>query len=109
MVMVYLSGPITGSLHDAEERFDRAERSLSDKYLVINPFKIGQALARHLGREPSYQEYMKLDLNWLTRCEIVYMLPGWELSEGAKLERFVAISCGVEVREWSATTPTEKK
>ena len=30
-------------------------------------------------------------------CDLIYMLKGWELSKGAKLELDVASSCGIEV------------
>lgn len=40
---------------------------------------------------------MRRDIGLLVRCDYIYMLKGWELSKGAKLELDVASSCGIKV------------
>jgi hypothetical protein len=40
---------------------------------------------------------MRVDIGMLLQCGKIYMLRGWELSKGAKLELDVASSCGIEV------------
>lgn len=40
---------------------------------------------------------MRADIALLLGCDCIYMLRGWELSKGAKLELDVASSCGLEV------------
>jgi hypothetical protein len=40
---------------------------------------------------------MRADIALLLGCDYIYMLRGWELSKGAKLELDVASSCGIEV------------
>lgn len=90
---VYISGAIAH--YDLEERrqaFDRAERYLALKgYETVNPFKNG------LPDEAHWREHMRADIALLLGCDYIYMLRGWELSKGAKLELDVASSCGIEV------------
>ena len=90
---VYISGAIAH--YDLEERrqaFDRAERYLVLKgYEPVNPFKNG------LPDEAHWREHMRADIGLLLDCDYIYMLQGWELSKGAKLELDVASSCGIKV------------
>ena len=98
---IYISGAIAH--HDIEERrkaFDLAERYLSMKgYDPVNPFKNG------LPEDAHWMEHMRADIAKLLQCDGIYMLVGWELSKGAKLELDVASSCRIEVmfqnqKEW---------
>ena len=86
---VYISGAIAH--YDLEERrqaFDQAERYLSLKgYEPVNPFKNGLPDEAH----------WRADIALLLGCDYIYMLQGWELSKGAKLELDVASSCGIKV------------
>lgn len=90
---VYISGAIAH--YDLEERkaaFGNAERFLALKgYEPVNPFKNG------LPDEAHWREHMRADIALLLGCDYIYMLRGWELSKGAKLELDVASSCGIEV------------
>lgn len=90
---VYISGAIAH--YDLEERrraFDDAERFLSLKgFEPVNPFKNG------LPDEAHWRLHMRADIGLLLECDYIYMLSGWELSKGAKLELDVASSCGIGV------------
>lgn len=90
---VYISGAIAH--YDLEERmlaFLNAEQYLRKKgYEPVNPFKNG------LPQEAHWREHMRADIMMLLRCDGIYMLDGWELSKGAKLELDVASSCGIKV------------
>lgn len=90
---VYISGAIAH--YDLEERrqaFGQAERFLSLKgYSPVNPFKNG------LPEDAHWREHMRADIALLLDCDFIYMLHGWELSKGAKLELDVASSCGIQV------------
>lgn len=90
---IYISGAIAH--YDPEERrraFDDAERYLSLKgFEPVNPFKNG------LPAEAHWRQHMRADIALLLGCDCIYMLAGWELSKGAKLELDVASSCGIEV------------
>lgn len=90
---VYISGAIAH--HDLAERkaaFGQAERFLSLKgFEPVNPFDNG------LPEEAHWREHMRVDIALLLGCDYIYMLQGWELSKGAKLELDVASSCGIRV------------
>lgn len=90
---VYISGAIAH--HDLRERqaaFGSAERFLLLKgFDPVNPFKNG------LPDDAHWRKHMRADIALLLGCDCIYMLRGWELSKGAKLELDVASSCGLEV------------
>lgn len=90
---VYISGAIAH--HDLQERrnaFAEAERYLDLKgYEPVNPFRNGLPDWAH------WREHLRADIRLLLDCEYIYMLRGWELSKGAKLELDVASSCGIKV------------
>ncbi len=81
---VYLCGPITGMHNLNREVFEEAERTLTAKgYHVINPHKIPE----HVGAiDQSWQGYMKRDLPYLLKADLVALLPGWAKSKGASRE-----------------------
>lgn len=90
---VYISGAIAHyDMAERKEAFSDAEMRLRGMgFNPVNPFKNG------LPDEAHWREHMRADIRLLLDCEYIYMLQGWELSKGAKLELDVASSCGVKV------------
>jgi hypothetical protein len=87
----YLSGPMTG-LHEMNRPFFNHVANLITASFevkeVINPAKQDSSL--------SWQETMEVDLNDIrTRASCLILLPGWNLSKGAKIEVQLAISLGL--------------
>ena len=79
---VYISGAITGT-DDYMERFAAAEKDLiSQGYTVINPSKVNSNLPEGI----SYDEYMQVSMCLLQLCDAIYMLEGWQESNGANME-----------------------
>lgn len=91
MIRIYISGPISG--YDTEERkaaFAAAENELKGmlKCVVVNPMK----------DQPegwTWEEYMERDLELVETCDLMVMLPGWEASRGAVIERRRAEELGM--------------
>lgn len=90
---VYISGAIAHyDMNERKEAFTNAEMRLQSMgFNPINPFKNG------LPDDAHWREHMRADIRLLLDCEFIYMLQGWELSKGAKLELDVASSCGIKV------------
>ena len=90
---VYISGAITH--HDIDERraafAAAASRIRNAGYTPVNPFENG------LSQSADWRKHMRVDIGLLIQCDRIYMLRGWELSKGAKLELDVASSSGIQV------------
>lgn len=100
---VYLSGPVSG--YDLEER--RRTFAWWTAWLervrgwgVVNPLEVrpecdGCALEEVGGH--TWSCFMRWDLRAMLTCDRIVLMPGWEASPGARLEHYVAVSCGLEV------------
>lgn len=109
MTRLYISGPVTGKPNDNRKAFEEARRELRHWYMVSIPHE-------YVDAETTHEEAMAILLHQLTDrtysyrkgkranlYEGVALLPGWEQSEGARLEKAVAEACGIEVKtvdEW---------
>jgi hypothetical protein len=109
---LYLAGPMRGLPEHGFPAFLEAEARLAALgHAVVSPARLSVALAadRFDIREPYEQapevyqavfgampreQFMEQDLAQLLRCEAVAVLPGWESSEGARLEVTVALATG---------------
>lgn len=55
------------------------------------------------GQERSWEWYMRRALQMLLECDAVVLLPGWEQSRGARIERYIAEQLGMPISEWEGT------
>ena len=91
MKRLYISGKITGTT-DYMERFKAAEDKLSRDWDIINPATVSSTLP-----ELRHCQYMDICLVLLPMCDAIYMLKGWQGSEGALEEYREARHLGLEV------------
>lgn len=97
---IYVAGPMTGLPEYNLPAFAAATLELQSLgHDAVNP--------GHRGVIPGYtwQDYMRDALRLLLDCDAVALLPGWESSDGARLEVRLARKLDMDVRpitEWIA-------
>lgn len=85
---LYLAGSISQN-PNYKQQFGEAEKKLLEEgHAVINPVK-------NLGF--SYKDYIDMGLCELMHCEGIYLLEGWEKSDGACLEAAYARMAGLSM------------
>lgn len=83
---IYISGKITGlPINEVIAAFRTAEEKIRKFNLTpVTPLDNG------LPFEAEWSDQIGKDIAMLLRCEAIYMLSGWQQSEGATLEYLVA-------------------
>lgn len=104
--MVYISGKMTGvpNYREIFAKHEEALKTLGNE--VFNPVYLSDYIIakNHIDPNKAFDEklrgiFLKEDIKALVNCDKIYMIPGWETSEGAQLERHVAEKCGIPVIE----------
>ncbi|MEB6163948.1 DUF4406 domain-containing protein [Pseudomonas aeruginosa] len=92
MHRVYLAGPMTGLPDFNYPAFNAEERRIRALgYLVENP------ASNMVYRGSPWETFMRDGIKRLMDCDILALLPGWERSRGANIERGLAITLGMHV------------
>ncbi|PXW28235.1 DUF4406 domain-containing protein [Paraburkholderia caballeronis] len=89
---IYVAGPMTG-IHEWNFPRFHAEtaRLRALGHVVIKPAEINPDTT--LG----WEMCMRADIQQLVTCEAICLLPGFENSKGARLERHIAMELGMQV------------
>lgn len=58
-------------------------------YVPVNP------LCNGLPASATWEDHMKVDIKLMLDCDVVYLLPGWEDSKGARIEKELADVLGI--------------
>jgi len=88
---VYLSGPITGKKnYKGLFAFTEELVKLCDALRIYNP-------ASDIPDSLDYEDAMKRCVAALVEYDTIVMLPGWHTSRGARLERDIALACGINI------------
>lgn len=104
MTKVYIAGPMTGIKDWNFPAFFEAERQLEELgYEVINPAHNDGATVQDALQSAGTPEspnnlwsyYMKRDLPQVMNVDMLCVLPGWQISKGARLEVTVARAIGL--------------
>jgi len=99
--MIFISGPMTGHKDFNYPLFHEVGRKLKDKKkLFYSPAHhwTGKELEPPKPEEAkSWDYYMRRSLKMLLDCDHILMLPGWQESEGAWLERDLAKNLGMKI------------
>lgn len=95
--LVYISGKMSGLPKEVYmARFMAAERALRAHGMrVCNPARFVFCRWGWLYRLMGYRLCLMIDLWMMSRCERIYLMPGWRDSCGARIESFAAWNLGV--------------
>lgn len=92
--MIYISGPMSGMKDWEYERlFEDAVNELLDVYNYDYDDIVNPAYLHYVCNSPkiTWDQYMQVDLLWLSYCDTIYMLKGWRNSKGAVMEHEFAV------------------
>lgn len=101
--IIYISGAVTG--HDPEQvkaKFNKKQDELTERgFLTINPLDIVESYEQEFipNTYPvmTWELAMKVCLASLVGTDEVHLLPCWQQSRGAQIERNLALSLGIPV------------
>jgi hypothetical protein len=89
---IYIAGPMTGLPEFNYPAFNKeAKRLRALGYHVENPADNSEPPCK------SWLGYMRMALPQLVTCDIVALLPGWQDSKGARIERSLAVDLSLRV------------
>jgi Domain of unknown function (DUF4406) len=89
---VYVAGKITGlPKTDVRQKFDLVATQLRELgYRVVNP-------SPGADDNRTWDEAVRMEIKKMLECDELHMLPDWQESRGAQLERDIALRLGMEV------------
>lgn len=92
--IVYIAGKVTGlPYNEVYAKFKVKQLELeSHGYEVVNPCEITPS-------DADWQSAMRICIAALVQCHSICLLPCWIDSEGAKVERSLAIKLGINTLE----------
>ena len=90
---VYICGKITGEqIAVVTAKFGAAGvKLLAVGYKPVNPLEVVNDWKK------PWPDAMKLCIKALMDCDAIYLLPDWNDSKGATLERYIAVQTGIEI------------
>jgi len=99
---VYIAGPMTGLPDFNYPAFRAVAAALRARGLEVkSPTEVSDdGPPADYTAEMPYGYYLRRSLRMLLDCDEVVLLPGWEQSRGARLEREVAEALGMTVTNW---------
>lgn len=104
-MLIYLSGPYRGNIAKNIEAARRVAVELWEQgYTVICPHLNTAFFERDC---KITDDYIRRDLEIVSRCDAVILLPGWQCSEGAREEKRAAEDLGIAVYEYPDRPPIE--
>lgn len=88
---LYLAGPMSGYENDNKGEFNITALELGARYdhIIINPAILPSGLEQH--------EYMDICCAMVRACDGIVLLEGWENSQGATAEYYLAKKLGKKV------------
>lgn len=90
---IYISGPMRGLPDFNYPLFAATAKTLRHQgFHVLNPAENFEG-----DQDREIPEYMRADIKMMLQASMVFMLPGWQDSEGSRLEYLIAKALGLEI------------
>lgn len=106
---LYLSGPMSDLPDNNLPAFFTAEEELKKAgHTVINPARMPEPEGvERMEKKAAWRSYMKRDIVEMIQsgCTHLVALPGWENSQGAGLEIYLAMNLGMPVLDYPDLKP----
>lgn len=100
---VYVSGKMRGVYNYNRGQFYRWARKLKELgFDAVNPMDIGDSIAtpEEIDASPELlKRVLAADIAALMKCDAIFMLRGWETSEGARRELKVALDMNIPIMQ----------
>lgn len=103
MKRIYIAGPYSSpDGYEGEDKNTMVAAEVAADYLkngwaVFCPHTMTRDIARNFARELTWEDWLTTDIAWLSMCDAIHMLPGWQDSKGASYEYMVARALGLVV------------
>ena len=98
MICLYVAGPFRGpSAWDIELNIRNAEAVALDLWRAGAAVLCPHTNTRFFDGAAPDEVFLNGDLELLSRCDGIVMVPGWQRSQGARAEREFAIQAGLQV------------
>lgn len=90
---IYIAGKVTGlPQQEVVDKFAKAQKEIEEMgFEVVNPIEVVNDF------DTPWNEAMKMCIIALLECTGIVLLPCWKDSKGARLEKDLARSFGIEV------------
>lgn len=117
MRIVYIAGPYAGPTHDGKSYYEISRNILEAREWAKRVIEAGafpftphlNSFHMELDVDRSADWWREADLEMLRRCDAILLIPGWDRSKGARMERAFAVDHGIrtlysieELKGWLA-------
>jgi hypothetical protein len=98
MKAAYIAGPFRAETPWlVEQNVRRAERVALAAHLEGYAAICPHTMCRHLEGAASDESWLEAGLELLRRCDVLILLPGWEVSSGTRAEFQAALDAGQDI------------
>ncbi len=103
----YISGPMSGLTQYNAPAFEAAAKNLRQQGIdVVSPVELDRAEGHSLGKadlSSHYWHFVSRDIQTIGEgnLDAIYVLPGWEISVGARLEVFQGLLMHIPIKEYA--------
>lgn len=105
---VYIAGPMTGYDNLNFPLFNKVEEELSKDYTIVNPARLAESILC-VSKDIPRETFLRLDIYHLLICDGIVLLPSWETSRGAVLERDIAKELKLDIYIYKGNGVLEKE